>query len=62
MDEPIHIPKPATEKMSCPDCQGGDVKRAILTGMAVYFRCEACGATWSIPERRSIPRKGETTI
>jgi len=62
MDEPIRVPKPETEKLHCPDCHGGRVKRATLTGMAVYFRCEECGATWSVPERRKVPRKGDATF
>jgi tRNA(Ile2) C34 agmatinyltransferase TiaS len=62
MDEPIKVPKVETEKLHCPECRGGRLKRATVTAMAVYFRCEGCGATWSIPERRNIPRKGDETM
>ena len=41
------------EHAACFKCQRETVVKAVLPiGPIVYLRCEACGAVWSIAERR----------
>ncbi len=44
-------------KVSCPDCRNTRVRRATSTSELVYLRCEDCGHTWPIGERRRPRRR-----
>ena len=46
----------ASQTQHCATCQSGDVKALTRTSFVVYLRCQRCGASWAIPERRSVPR------
>ena len=43
--------------LSCPRCNAVSAKAESLGRTVVYVRCEACGETWTIPERRKTVRQ-----
>lgn len=49
-------PMTASQKQTCAACQGTEVKALTRTSFVVYLRCQRCGTSWAIPERRSVPR------
>ena len=49
----------ANQKQQCPTCSALRVKPVTRTTMVVYLRCEPCGYTWAIPERRRLPRASD---
>ena len=59
MDTMLCRARPEAGRQVCASCNSSNVRRTIVTLMAVYFRCADCGVVWSIPNRRSIPRLNE---
>jgi len=55
----VDDPSDAPQHQTCPSCKGERVKRATLTWMMVYVRCEDCGYVWSFSERRKRGRSLE---
>jgi predicted RNA-binding Zn-ribbon protein involved in translation (DUF1610 family) len=47
-------------KVTCPGCANSHIRRATRTSELVYLRCEDCGLTWPIAERRK-PRSSAAT-
>jgi predicted RNA-binding Zn-ribbon protein involved in translation (DUF1610 family) len=43
---------PVLDKATCPSCANTHARRATRTLELVYLRCEECGYTWPIAERR----------
>ena len=43
---------PVLDKAICPSCANTHARRATRTSELVYLRCEECGYTWPIAERR----------
>ena len=49
-----HAPEadPGLHKQTCSSCNGLNVTPVTRTIFVVYLRCNDCGASWAIPERR----------
>lgn len=43
---------PGTDKLTCTTCQSENITAVTRTIFVVYLRCDDCGASWAIPERR----------
>ena len=43
---------PGLDKVTCPSCANTHARRATHASELVYLRCEECGYTWPIAERR----------
>lgn len=41
---------------ACPACGETQAESRSMTSQSVYLRCAACNQTWTIHERRKMPR------
>jgi uncharacterized C2H2 Zn-finger protein len=57
VEEPPDISADTERFLFCPKCNAVAAKADTLGRTVVYLRCEACGETWSIVERRRVSRE-----